>query len=68
MVKSLSPSYTGSNITRLLWLALLLTLDTRNNTDRNKLVIFFGIVCTMVNANILITSGAVSNIIHVCNL
>ena len=31
------------NITRLLLLALLLVLRTRNNTDSNKLVIFSGI-------------------------
>ena len=37
------PSYTGKNITRLLPLALLLVLRTRNNTDGNKLVIFSGI-------------------------
>ena len=35
-------SYTGKNITRLLPLALLLVLRTRNNTDGNKLVIFSG--------------------------
>ena len=33
------PSYTGKNITRLLALALLLVLRTRNNTHRNKLVV-----------------------------
>ena len=37
---SLTPSYTGNNIPQLLRLALLLMLDTRNNTDGNKLVIF----------------------------
>ena len=37
------PSYTGKNITRLLPLALLLVLRTRNNTDGSKLVIFSGI-------------------------
>ena len=37
---SLTPSYTGNNIPQLLQLALLLMLDTRNNTDGNKLVIF----------------------------
>ena len=36
-------SYTEKNITRSLPLALLLVLHTRNNTDSNKLVIFFGI-------------------------
>ena len=34
---------TGKNITRLLPLALLLVLRTRNNTDGNKLVIFSSI-------------------------
>ena len=47
MIKSLSPcivpNYTGKNITRLLPLALLLVLRTRNNADGNKLVIFSGI-------------------------
>ena len=38
-----SPSYTRKNITRLLSLALLLMLHTRNNTDSNKLVIFSSI-------------------------
>ena len=37
-------SYTGKNITRLLPLALLAMLRTRNNTDGNKLVIFPRIV------------------------
>ena len=37
---SLTPSYTGNNIPQLLRLALLLVLDTWNNTDGNKLVIF----------------------------
>ena len=37
------PSYTRKSITRLLLLALLLMLQTRNNTDGNKLVIFSGI-------------------------
>ena len=37
---SLTPSYTGNNIPQLLWLALLLMLDTQNDTDGNKLVIF----------------------------
>ena len=35
--------YRKKNITRLLLLALLLMLCTRNNTDSNKLVIFSGI-------------------------
>ena len=35
--------YRKKNITRLLPLALLLVLCTRNNTNDNKLVIFFGI-------------------------
>ena len=45
MIKSLSPYYQAipEKITRLLPLALLLVLRTRNNTDSNKLVIFFGI-------------------------
>lgn len=37
------PSYTGKNITSLLPLVLLLVLHTCNNTDGNKLRIFFGI-------------------------
>ena len=43
MIKSLSPLYQAipeKNITRLLPLALLVVLHTRNNTDGNKLVIF----------------------------
>ena len=43
IIITIVPSYTGKNITRLLPLALLLVLCTRNNTDRNKLVIFSGI-------------------------
>ena len=45
MIKSLSPYYQAiqEKITRLLPLAFLLVLSTRNNTDSNKLVIFFGI-------------------------
>ena len=43
IVITIAPSYTGKNITRLLPLALLLVLRTRNNTDGNKLVIFSGI-------------------------
>ena len=43
MVIIIVPSYTRKNITRLLLLALLLMLRTRNNTDGNKLVIFSGI-------------------------
>ena len=37
---SLTPSYTENNIPQFLRLALLLMLDTQNNTDGNKLVIF----------------------------
>ena len=37
------PSYTGKTITRLLLLALLLVLSTRNNTDGSKLLIFSSI-------------------------
>ena len=37
------PSYTRKNITCLLPLALLLVLHTRNSTDGNKLVTYFGI-------------------------
>ena len=40
IIITIVPSYTGKNITRLLPLALLLVLRTRNNTDGNKLVIF----------------------------
>ena len=43
IIITIVPSYTGKNITRLLTLALLLVLCTRNNTDGNKLVIFSGI-------------------------
>ena len=43
IIITIVPSYTGKNITRLLPLALLLKLRTRNNTDSNKLVIFSGI-------------------------
>ena len=43
IIITIVPSYTGKNITRLLLLALLLVLRTRNNTDGNKLVIFSGI-------------------------
>ena len=43
IIITIVPSYTGKNITRLLPLALLLVLRTRNNTDGNKLVIFSGI-------------------------
>ena len=39
IIITIVPGYTGKNITRLLPLAL----RTRNNTDGNKLVIFFGI-------------------------
>ena len=37
---SLTPSYIGNNIPQLLQLALLLMLDTPNNTHGNKVVIF----------------------------
>ena len=41
IIVTIVPSYTGKkNITHLLLLALLLMLQTRNNTDANKLVIF----------------------------
>ena len=46
MIKSLSPQYQAipeKNITRLLPLASLLVLCTRNSTDGNKLRIFSGI-------------------------
>ena len=43
IIITIVPSYTGTNITSLLPLALLLVLRTRNNTDGNKLVIFSGI-------------------------
>ena len=43
IIITIVPSCTGENITRLLPLALLLVLHTRNNTDGNKLVIFSGI-------------------------
>ena len=43
IIITIVPSYTRKNITRLLPLALLLVLRTRNNTDGNKLVIFSGI-------------------------
>ena len=42
IIITIVPSYTGTNITRLSPLALLLVLHTCNNTDGNKLVIFFG--------------------------
>ena len=40
IIITIVPSYTGKNITRLLSLALLLVLCTRNNGDSNKLIIF----------------------------
>ena len=43
IIITIVPRYTRKNITRLLPLALLLVLRTRNNTDGNKLVIFSGI-------------------------
>ena len=43
IIITVAPSYTRKNITRLLPLALLLVLRTRNNTDGDKLVIFSGI-------------------------
>ena len=43
IIITIVPSYTGKNTTRLLPLALLLVLRTRNNTDGNKLVTFSGI-------------------------
>ena len=42
-VCSYKKSYFLLQVTRLLLLALLLVLHTRNNTDGNKLVIFSGI-------------------------
>ena len=42
IIITIVPSYTVKNITRLLPLALLLVLHTRNNTDGNKLI-FSGI-------------------------
>ena len=39
-VITIVPSYTGKIITRLLLLALLVMLRTRNNTDSNKLMMF----------------------------
>ena len=45
IIITIVPSYTGKNITRLLPLALLLVVRTRNNTDGNKLMIQ---LCTMV--------------------
>ena len=42
IIITILPSCTGK-ITHLLPLTLLLVLRTRNNTDSNKLVIFFGI-------------------------
>ena len=43
IIITIVPSYTGKNITRLLPLASLLVLCTRNSTDGNKLRIFSGI-------------------------
>ena len=43
IIITIVPSYTGKNITRLLPLALLLVLRTRNNTDGNKFLIFSSI-------------------------
>ena len=43
IIITIVPRYTGKNITRLLPLALLLVLRTRNNTDGNKLMIFSSI-------------------------
>ena len=43
IIITIVPSYTEKNTTRLLPLALLLVLRTRNNTDGNKLVIFSSI-------------------------
>ena len=42
-VITIVPSYTGKIITRLLLLALLFMLRTRNNTDGNRLMMFSGI-------------------------
>jgi len=46
-------SYTGKNITRLLPLALLVVLRTRNNTDGNKLRIFSSIALYCGDNNIV---------------
>ena len=54
---SLTPSCTGNNSPQLLRLALLLMLDTRNNTDGDKLVIFSGMALYYGDTNIVITSG-----------
>ena len=43
IIITIVPSYTGKILTRLLPLALLLVLRTRNNTDSNQHVIFSGI-------------------------
>ena len=43
IIITIVPSYTGKNITRLLPLASLLVLCTRNSTDGNKLRIFSSI-------------------------
>ena len=43
IIITIVPSYTRKNITHLLPLASILVLWTRNNTDGNKLVIFFSI-------------------------
>ena len=40
IINTIVPRYTRKNITRLLPLALLVVVRTRNNTDGNKLVIF----------------------------
>ena len=55
IIITIVPSYTGKNITRLLPLALLLVLCTRNNTDGNKLVIFSGIALYYGDTYILST-------------
>ena len=54
IIITIVPSYTGKNITRLLPLALLLVLRTRNNTDGNKLVIFSGIALCYGDTYILL--------------
>ena len=57
MRKALLPlivsSYVRKNITRLLPLALLLMLHTHNNTDGNKVVIFFGIAMVINDTEIV---------------
>ena len=60
IIITIAPSHTGKNITRLLPLALLLVLCTRNNTDGNKLVIFSGIA-SYYGDNYIIATCSQSN-------